>query len=246
MYDCSVRHAPLTHKFTAKERDAESGLDNFGARYMGSSLGRFMTPDWSSAPMGVPYADFGDPQSLNLYSYAKNRPLTYIDRDGHCTEPLSFVVCVAIGVAAAAYGVHELHEWQKDREKAENAAYQKSYDCAMGNAQCTEAETRAYDKERLNTYGEGAIKAIENTVPDATPPTTITGVVVDQAKGKAIDAMVDSAKKKDDKQGPNQPNQPGQPNPNQQPSNTPTTPPPPPRPQPPPPPPCALDKEKKC
>ena len=33
---------------TGKERDSESGLDNFGARYDASSLGRFMTPDWSA------------------------------------------------------------------------------------------------------------------------------------------------------------------------------------------------------
>ena len=31
------------HKFTGKERDSESGLDMFGARYYGSSLGRFMS-----------------------------------------------------------------------------------------------------------------------------------------------------------------------------------------------------------
>jgi len=33
------------YKFTGKERDTESGIDMFGARYYGSSLGRFMTPD---------------------------------------------------------------------------------------------------------------------------------------------------------------------------------------------------------
>lgn len=33
------------HKFTGKERDAESALDNFGVRYFGSSLGRFETAD---------------------------------------------------------------------------------------------------------------------------------------------------------------------------------------------------------
>src|SRR5881394_662950 len=48
-----------THKFTGQERDTESGLDNFGARFDSSTLGRFMSPDWSAAPMGVPYADFG-------------------------------------------------------------------------------------------------------------------------------------------------------------------------------------------
>ena len=32
----------LSYKFTGKERDSESNLDYFGARYYGSSLGRFM------------------------------------------------------------------------------------------------------------------------------------------------------------------------------------------------------------
>lgn len=40
------------YKFTGKERDTESGLDNFGARYDASSMGRFMTPDPAAA---VPY-----------------------------------------------------------------------------------------------------------------------------------------------------------------------------------------------
>jgi RHS repeat-associated protein len=70
------------HKFTGKERDADSGLDMFGARYYGSSLGRFMTPDWATKPTNVPYAHFGNPQSLNLYSYVQNNPTTVGDPDG--------------------------------------------------------------------------------------------------------------------------------------------------------------------
>ena len=68
---------------TGKERDAESNLDMFGARYYGSSLGRFMTPDWAVAPTAVPYAHYGNPQSLNLYSYVENNPTTTGDPDGH-------------------------------------------------------------------------------------------------------------------------------------------------------------------
>ncbi len=41
-----------TH-FTGKERDAESNLDYFGARYYGSTQGRFMTPDWASGSARV-------------------------------------------------------------------------------------------------------------------------------------------------------------------------------------------------
>jgi len=64
----------LPHKFTGKERDGESGLDNFGARYFGSSLGRFMSPD-------PPLMDqhIADPQSWNLYSYVRNNPVSFVD-----------------------------------------------------------------------------------------------------------------------------------------------------------------------
>jgi RHS repeat-associated protein len=40
-----LRSIPESYKFTGKERDSESGLDNFGARYNASAMGRFMTPD---------------------------------------------------------------------------------------------------------------------------------------------------------------------------------------------------------
>jgi RHS repeat-associated protein len=44
------------HHFTGKERDAESGNDYFGARYYASSMGRWMSPDWSAKVEPVPYA----------------------------------------------------------------------------------------------------------------------------------------------------------------------------------------------
>jgi len=83
--------------YTGKERDSESGLDNFGARYNASSLGRFMTPDWSAKPQGVPYAVLDDPQSLNLYAYVRNNPLNRTDPTGHCEsggQKQSFLWCV--------------------------------------------------------------------------------------------------------------------------------------------------------
>ena len=65
-------------RYTGKERDQESGLDYFGARYYGSSMGRFMSPD----PSQLHFADPTNPQSLNLYAYVVNNPLGYIDPDG--------------------------------------------------------------------------------------------------------------------------------------------------------------------
>jgi len=82
---CSFSVAfPNAYKFTGKERDAESNLDDFGARYYSSSsLGRYMTPDWSEGPEPVPYADFENPQALNLYGYVENNPLNLVDLEGH-------------------------------------------------------------------------------------------------------------------------------------------------------------------
>jgi hypothetical protein len=44
-----------------------------------------MTPDWAAKPASVPYASFGDPQTLNLYSYVENAPLNKVDADGHAS-----------------------------------------------------------------------------------------------------------------------------------------------------------------
>jgi RHS repeat-associated protein len=71
------------YKFTGKERDSESGLDSFGARYYGSSIGRFMSPDWDEAPSPIPYVRLDDPQTLNLYAYVGNNPLSKNDPTGH-------------------------------------------------------------------------------------------------------------------------------------------------------------------
>ena len=67
----------MTLQFTSKERDAETGLDYFGSRYMSSAQGRFTSPD-------APFADQhpGNPQSWNLYAYALNNPLRFVDTDG--------------------------------------------------------------------------------------------------------------------------------------------------------------------
>jgi RHS repeat-associated protein len=62
-------------RYTGKERDSESGLDMFGARYYGSSLGRFMTPD----PLHIMKQKLVDPQQRNMYSYVRNNPLRFTD-----------------------------------------------------------------------------------------------------------------------------------------------------------------------
>lgn len=81
IYDCTSTFCTFVclnraHS-TGKERDTETGLDYFGARYYGSSMGRFMSPD--------PLLNSGrpdNPQTWNRYSYALNNPLTVTDPTG--------------------------------------------------------------------------------------------------------------------------------------------------------------------
>jgi RHS repeat-associated protein len=68
---------PTPMHFTGKERDSESNLGNFGARYNSSNLGRFMSPDPDNAG-----ASPDNPQSWNAYSYVLNNPLVFTDPDG--------------------------------------------------------------------------------------------------------------------------------------------------------------------
>jgi len=73
--------------FTGKERDSESGNDYFGARYYGSSMGRFLSPDPS-----MEGAILELPQTWNKYSYEYNRPLYGTDPDGRCPPCIGAIV----------------------------------------------------------------------------------------------------------------------------------------------------------
>ena len=71
---CNSTYGSNIH-FTGKEHDYETGLDDFGARYDASSIGRFMSTD----PMGGHRID---PQTLNKYAYVRNNPLNLTDPTG--------------------------------------------------------------------------------------------------------------------------------------------------------------------
>jgi len=71
------------YKFTGKERDPDMGIDDFGARFYKNTMARFYSPDWSATVEPVPYARLNNPQSLNLYTYVLDNPLSFRDADGH-------------------------------------------------------------------------------------------------------------------------------------------------------------------
>jgi RHS repeat-associated protein len=76
-----------THKFTGKERDSESNLDYFGARYNSSQSGRWLSvdPAYESEILELP-------QTWNRYSYVYNRPTFGTDPDGRCPPCVGAVI----------------------------------------------------------------------------------------------------------------------------------------------------------
>lgn len=84
---------------TGKERDNETGLDYFGARYYGSTLGRFISVDPLTAS-----AHTGNPQTWNRYVYVLNRPTVGVDPNG-----LSIIV-VTVEARSTIYTDAKGHE----------------------------------------------------------------------------------------------------------------------------------------
>lgn len=117
-------------KFTQKERDSESGLDYFEARYYSSAMGRFTSAD--STGGGTT-----DPQTLNRYTYTINNPLKYVDPTGHFIQ-----------FSAAERGANTgsgLDIWEATREAEENAPTH-----LLGNDQ--QQQQQQAQPAEVNTY----------------------------------------------------------------------------------------------
>ena len=76
---CAGSHYPF---LTLKERDVETGLGFFEARYYANVPGRFTSPD----PLFFQKEMLLDPQRFNLYAYVRNNPLKLVDPNGLAIE----------------------------------------------------------------------------------------------------------------------------------------------------------------
>jgi RHS repeat-associated protein len=90
----------VRQQFTQKERDIETGLDYFDARYYSSSQGRFTSVDPFNIALDTQQAAehnperartlfnayLSQPQQWNCYSYAINNPLLYVDPTGESIQ----------------------------------------------------------------------------------------------------------------------------------------------------------------
>ncbi|PIL18811.1 hypothetical protein P775_19780 [Puniceibacterium antarcticum] len=68
------------HRFTGKYLDDSTGLYYYGAPYYDPALGRFITPD--PLYMGDPERCSTNTVACNLFAYANNNPMAFIDPTG--------------------------------------------------------------------------------------------------------------------------------------------------------------------
>ncbi len=88
---CGSSPGGQSKRFTGKERDAETGLDYYGARYYRANVGRFTTID----PVYTWQENLVDPQRWNRYAYVRNNPLKYTDSDGRAIDTIADIVFIA-------------------------------------------------------------------------------------------------------------------------------------------------------
>ena len=99
-------------KFSGKERDTESNLDYFGARYYGNYYYRWLSPD----PVINKDAALTNPQLWNLYAFCHNSPVTYWDLDGRKEGSLRNIwTRIKINYIALSYDQSTM--WARDVRK---------------------------------------------------------------------------------------------------------------------------------
>jgi len=87
----SAESTNFHYKYTGQERDSSTNLDYMHARFYGSLIGRFLSPDPVN---GNPT----NPQSWNLYSYVNGNPVNFNDPSGHM-PPADNTVAGTPGIA---------------------------------------------------------------------------------------------------------------------------------------------------
>jgi RHS repeat-associated protein len=127
---------PEDYQFTQKERDRESGLNYFEARYAMPVLGRFASTD----PLGD-YGNKQNPQSWNCYAYALNNPLRYLDPRGLYSWD------AALGGAKAD---KDVSEDIRTKRQAFRDALTASRDAA---SKVTDSNDRTLATRSVNSYG---------------------------------------------------------------------------------------------
>jgi hypothetical protein len=122
----------------------------------------------------VPYADFGDPQSLNLYQFVGGNPASKADPDGHCVWDACIVETgVAIGVgellayAGAGAAIGTAGGWiTKHWDNVKNGVKEAAAGATMSDVPGRQyAENKLTEQEAQEQNGNGQGNATDPKKP---------------------------------------------------------------------------------
>jgi RHS repeat-associated protein len=157
----------VKQKFTQKERDVETGLDYFGARYYASTQGRFTSAD----PMFATKESFLNPQRWNLYVYVNNNPLVAVDPTGGDGQgqggdkTITVVLEISLGDRntneSLKYGDVPAPNWQDTKSEVSKSGYSLNL---IGNNDVTGESGLPLTPGMKRQAFEGALKTSEVTL----------------------------------------------------------------------------------
>jgi len=169
----------VRQKFTLKERDNETRLDYFLARYYSNTQGRFTSvdpfnpilefrsssgDDEEQEEAEAKFSEYlGQPQNWNRYSYTLNNPLAYVDLDGEVPVliPVALVI-IRLAPAAIAAGRY-LASPQGQRMLQQT----QRYGIQLGNFTLTRGRHIATEVFRLGPVVRGRVIEGLRGAPDA-------------------------------------------------------------------------------
>jgi RHS repeat-associated protein len=137
------------YKFEGKERDTETGNDDFGARYYSNRLGRWLSSDWSAVPVAVPYANLTNPQTLNLYSIVSDDPESFADLDGHVQQTPGNTPC---GYEGAADCQQQQERQTEGAQAAQNQPQVQSTSVSDGDSYKGTSAASVYNFQSTTTF----------------------------------------------------------------------------------------------
>ena len=165
-----------------------------------------MSADWADKPEAVPYSDLADPQSLNLYTYVRNNPVSRTDKDGHCFEGVDTWVCWAAGAIVAsgvAMAVHHFVGALKQERDAVNRFVSHTNEMIDASdhgdpktAQDKDDQRQQDERDAYNAAGRAAAAA--STLP-GTSTGGDPGVGVGDAVATLVEAGLDAANSRAEK-----------------------------------------------
>lgn len=102
------------YQYNAEYTDSSTGNQYLRARYYDPASGRFLTKD-------TYLGETNDPLSLNLYTYAQNNPINYVDPSGHF---LLAATLIGLGVGAlVGAGSNVYKQYKKNNNSFNNFSW---------------------------------------------------------------------------------------------------------------------------